>query len=552
MNIRKSLYWIVFVLAVVPFLAFSLLTVQVYSGRLEKVITESLKVVADAQIQEMTNFCEQQREYLSLIGATEVAQEAATGNLTQEGIRYVDDMLDSYVQMIHSMNTLAIIDENQRVVACSDQNHQDFAENGIDAIIASMGEQPFYISDVLLDAQGEKTLVLIARLEKGDELLGYTLGEISLDFYADVRERAELWNDSTLYILDGQQQIISAGTPDEDRASFVTTKEEREDYNEKYNSIDFEKNPQGSFQYKLGGTKYITYYSDMEYTDWRIMLTVNMDVQQTEQTIYFVMAAFLIFLCIVLALWLSFFASRRIVQPIQNISGILKEIQERQDYTLRVDIRHRDEMGNLAEEINRLIDFIETEDLYKMQQQRLLQEKAEQDALTKVLNKERIGSYLQEAIHRHSADADKIAVLFVDIDDFKAFNSNYGHNVGDQVLLFITALLAKETGGMVGRVGGDEFLVVVENVQGLDENLTRVKEAAESQFIARGSDAQLPVSCCIGAIIIDFATAGSQELSPDYLIHLADNAMYQVKNGGKHGHVIWDLEKAQELDGTEK
>ena len=55
-------------------------------------------------------------------------------------------------------------------------------------------------------------------------------------------------------------------------------------------------------------------------------------------------------------------------------------------------MERKDEIGRLAVEVNNLIDYIETENLYKAQQRRLLQQKAEQDALTKVLNKERISS----------------------------------------------------------------------------------------------------------------------------------------------------------------
>ena len=65
----------------------------------------------------------------------------------------------------------------------------------------------------------------------------------------------------------------------------------------------------------------------------------------------------------------------------------MKSIEQKQDYSLRADVERKDELGSLASEINELLNFIETEDLYKTQQQRLLQEKAEKDALTKVLNK---------------------------------------------------------------------------------------------------------------------------------------------------------------------
>lgn len=95
----------------------------------------------------------------------------------------------------------------------------------------------------------------------------YALSEINLDFYDNIRKRAKLWNESTFYLLDGGQSIISAGTQEHKRESFVTIYAERKDYQEKYNTIDFAAHPQGSFIYRVDGNSYITYYSNVEYTD---------------------------------------------------------------------------------------------------------------------------------------------------------------------------------------------------------------------------------------------------------------------------------------------
>jgi len=172
-----------------------------------------------------------------------------------------------------------------------------------------------------------------------------------------------------------------------------------------------------------------------------------------------------------------------------------------------------------------------------------LQEKAEKDALTKVLNKEGISLCLNEAIKLHRMDKTKMALLFVDIDDFKLFNDRYGHNVGDQVLLFMTSVLSRETEGKVGRIGGDEFLVVIEKpeyVQNLDECLERMKKDAFDNFTVRGSGTRLRVSCSIGAVKIDFNI--DKELTMEKLIDMADSAMYRAKTNGKNGYIIVNYE----------
>ena len=536
------MYRMVFTLIVIPFFLFSLLITQIYSTRLEKIIKDSLFVVASAQIEEMANFCEQQREYLSFTGNMDLCHAAMRGELNNEMSQYLDNILYSQVQTMSYVSSIAIIDDDYRVKACS-KDHNIFADKGIENLIKNMDGSSFYISDVLNDGKNDKTLVAISKIEDESGLLGYTVSEISLDFYSNIRERAELWNESTFYLLDGQQKIISAGTPNESRENFITTASERKDYNEKYNSIDFEANPQGSFQYKVGKTEYITYYSNIDYTNWRVMLTVNMGNYQAQETVFFVLMTFLVLLCTVLAVWISGFASKRIVKPIKKISSTLKSIEQKQDYSLRADVERKDELGSLASEINELLNFIETEDLYKTQQQRLLQEKAEKDALTKVLNKEGISLCLNEAIKLHRMDKTKMALLFVDIDDFKLFNDRYGHNVGDQVLLFMTSVLSRETEGKVGRIGGDEFLVVIEKpeyVQNLDECLERMKKDAFDNFTVRGSGTRLRVSCSIGAVKIDFNI--DKELTMEKLIDMADSAMYRAKTNGKNGYIIVNYE----------
>ena len=542
MNVRNSMYRMVFTLIVIPFFLFSLLITQIYSTRLEKIIKDSLFVVANAQIEEMANFCEQQREYLSFTGNMDLCHAAMRGELNNEMSQYLDNILYSQVQTMSYVSSIAIIDNDYRVKACS-KDHNIFADKGIENLIKNMDGSSFYISDVLNDGKNDKTLVAISKIEDESGLLGYTVSEISLDFYSNIRERAELWNESTFYLLDGQQKIISAGTPNESRENFITTASERKDYNEKYNSIDFEANPQGSFQYKVGKTEYITYYSNIDYTNWRVMLTVNMGNYQAQETVFFVLMTFLVLLCTVLAVWISGFASKRIVKPIKKISSTLKSIEQKQDYSLRADVERKDELGSLASEINELLNFIETEDLYKTQQQRLLQEKAEKDALTKVLNKEGISLCLNEAIKLHRMDKTKMALLFVDIDDFKLFNDRYGHNVGDQVLLFMTSVLSRETEGKVGRIGGDEFLVVIEKpeyVQNLDECLERMKKDAFDNFTVRGSGTRLRVSCSIGAVKIDFNI--DKVLTMEKLIDMADSAMYRAKTNGKNGYIIVNYE----------
>ena len=172
MNVRNSMYRMVFTLIVIPFFLFSLLITQIYSTRLEKIIKDSLFVVANAQIEEMANFCEQQREYLSFTGNMDLCHAAMRGELNNEMSQYLDNILYSQVQTMSYVSSIAIIDDDYRVKACS-KDHNIFADKGIENLIKNMDGSSFYISDVLNDGKNDKTLVAISKIEDESGLLGY-------------------------------------------------------------------------------------------------------------------------------------------------------------------------------------------------------------------------------------------------------------------------------------------------------------------------------------------------------------------------------------------
>lgn len=544
MNIRKSMFIKISLMIVVPFLLFSLFILQVYKMKLKSVIEDSLQAVATAQRIVITGFCEQQMNSLQLIGDSEVSKAALRNELDEEMLEYLDNVLLSSVQTADYLESTTLINSDYRVVACSEEEPVIEADRGIVSLIEAMGDKAFYISDVLQSTATDhpyEVVVAITKIQDRGEPAGYILAEINLDFYSSIREQAGFWENSTFYLLDGKNQIISAGTPEDDRSFFVTTEEERKDYQEKYRAIDREKNPCGSFTYKVSGRDYVTYYSNVEYTDWEMLLTVSMNNYMVQSIIYGLILVSLVLICVITAVWLGLFTSKRIIRPVNNISNTLNQIQETQDYSLRIARERDDELGMVVKEINKLIYFVEMENLQRMQHHNLLQRRADRDALTKVLNKERINQYIQEMIGKHQEKKSKAALIFVDIDDFKAFNTNYGHSVGDQVLLFLASLLGRETQGTVGRVGGDEFVVIVDESEilaSLEECLDRIERAAQERFFLRNSGIGVPVSCCMGVVCVDFAKPYGEKVTVKCWMNQADAAMYDVKNSGKHGHIV--------------
>lgn len=126
-----------------------------------------------------------------------------------------------------------------------------------------------------------------------------------------------------------------------------------------------------------------------------------------------------------------------------------------------------------------------------------------------------------------------VGLLFLDIDDLKAINDRWGHMAGDRVLCSaaqaVSLLLEPED--LLGRVGGDEFVVLLQGVAGA-EDLSERAQALCRAVSSYGPDTGLSVS--IGGAV---APSGRPTTYRD-LLQQADEAMYQVKRTGKNGHII--------------
>ncbi|MEO8314408.1 MAG: GGDEF domain-containing protein [Pseudomonadota bacterium] len=129
------------------------------------------------------------------------------------------------------------------------------------------------------------------------------------------------------------------------------------------------------------------------------------------------------------------------------------------------------------------------------------------------------------------------AVLFIDLDGFKAINDNYGHAVGDEVLQRVADGLRQATGPeeLVARIGGDEFIVLLRDCDALTARTVADQIIAAISREHRIADGRiLHVGCSIGLCI-----APTQGREPEVLLARADAALYEVKNRGKGHTGVW-------------
>ncbi len=226
---------------------------------------------------------------------------------------------------------------------------------------------------------------------------------------------------------------------------------------------------------------------------------------------------------------LAALVSRAVTGPLRKMVDAMSLFSKDQ-VVCELPSARKDEIGLLASSLNDMQNIIVANMRDLKASQQTLEHLARHDSLTGLPNRALFDDRLHQAVSQARRDQTRLALLFVDLDKFKAINDTCGHHVGD--LLLIAAAQRMQACvrhvDTVGRLGGDEFVVLLTHVEE-DQDAMRVAEkictALGQPFELDGR--QLLIGSSIGVAI--FPEHGSDELT---LAQSADAAMYLVKESG--------------------
>ncbi|MBT00488.1 MAG: serine/threonine protein kinase [Oceanospirillaceae bacterium] len=165
-----------------------------------------------------------------------------------------------------------------------------------------------------------------------------------------------------------------------------------------------------------------------------------------------------------------------------------------------------------------------------------LQGLVDRDGLTGVANRRRGDAYLKEVWKRLRRERRPLSLIMLDVDHFKAFNDNYGHQAGDDCLTVVASVIndqLKRPADMVARYGGEEFMVILPDTdkEGAQRLAEQVREALESRAIEHAfSSAGNRVTVSAGGATLVPGSDGGPEL----LLREADIALYRAKRMGRN------------------
>ena len=262
-----------------------------------------------------------------------------------------------------------------------------------------------------------------------------------------------------------------------------------------------------------------------------------------------------------------FFWVKRLTYPILLLT---KFVQNMADGKLDVDeelshIDRNDEVGVLAKtfqkmaykldhsykELKRLNESLEekvierTKDLEKSKDE--LKVLASIDSMTKLYNRRYFSDISNEIFHLNKREHKSLALIMLDIDNFKKINDTYGHHIGDIVIISIADILLEHTrkSDVVCRYGGEEYMILLSEMH-IDRCLEiaeLIRTSVENMTVQVDKDRALNVTISIGIALSDMRVDNSIEIA----INKADNALYTAKRAGKNRVAVYS-EKTISVD----
>ena len=198
----------------------------------------------------------------------------------------------------------------------------------------------------------------------------------------------------------------------------------------------------------------------------------------------------------------------------------------------------RNDDGEISNFVSIFTDISEQKNI-----EQKLSHMAHHDQLTSLPNRTLFTDRLEHALAHSTREKHKVGLMFIDLDGFKPINDEYGHGVGDALLCAIANELSRlvRNADTVARVGGDEFVIILETTTGLDD-IVKVADKILARFAEPFT--AIETTCHVGCSI-GIAMAPDDSSNSDELVKKADTAMYLAKTSGRQRYCIHSLDCVQ-------
>lgn len=227
----------------------------------------------------------------------------------------------------------------------------------------------------------------------------------------------------------------------------------------------------------------------------------------------------------------------RLEAPLRELAAQSRAIRAQRAFDRRAHGGEVREIAALAADFNALLDEVQARETELLRRHAELQSdhdslalQARHDTLTGVASRAHFERCLRSAVERAREGGAGLGLLFIDADGFKRINDDYGHDVGDRVLVAVAQRLSASVRGqdLVARLGGDEFVVLIEPLRHADDarRMALQIERAVAAPVPLDGEATLSVTPGVSVGVAVYPDHGD---SAEALLRAADDAMYRRK-----------------------
>lgn len=540
MKLRNSIFAILALFTLIPVCVLGFLSVHMTNSRVDAMAMRNLEAVSSNQVMSIQNFCRDRSTQMKTIGESWLIRDAVRYSLGESdsiaGSSYVDNLLRAQTGEDTYVASISVINREFRVVGSSEEYTR-----GELCAMKDVGERfrsgDFWIGSIYkrhTDSGIKKLVSACCGIYVQEELIGYVVAELETTYFDELGKNTELLTEGTFYLMDEHGDIIASGGAEADDQALIGTGAYMPA--DEWEPVAHTDSAETIYRRSYRGSDYLVSYVELPQSDWKVYLAENLGAQWEKNLTYAYSALFVLSVLGIGMICVQRFLTKRLMAPIEQIMKIFVRIRKDKDYSLRIPAQSTAEFGELAYGINELLSYVEQQDRKEKARQRHLEHLAQSDPLTGIQNKKAIEQEMRRMIDHASEAKEAVVVGFLDIDNFRDYNTNYGHQSGDSIIRFVAGIMQEELPGVVGRNGGDEFVFCCDShvdSARIRAVLTQMLQRLNREYESPEDGAHIPVPCSIGVVIAADASAGYEEL-----VRRADKAMYEAKANGKNQFYI--------------
>lgn len=393
-----------------------------------------------------------------------------------------------------------------------------------------------YVSDVFMGRGGvfSPIITIGVPVVKDGQFSGYVMGALDLDYISNLIKSIEDHNNFKVTILDRQKNVI-ASTDNTvevlDRYEKIKSLEKEQTF---YHWQPADKTLPAMERWKKSSYIYFNHFTNR--LPWSLVVEIPVAYYQNQLYQVYLKILATAFVVTILALFLAYSLSRWLIMPLEKLTQATRTLPSQFANTEKTRLMDTKQY-RVSEIVSLFNNFKVMEDTLKemfrkvKSKEKALEYLAYHDVLTRLPNRIFFNKRLTELIQKEDKQQ-FLAIMFVDLDNFKKINDGFGHKLGDILLKTVAIRLTNicDKKDFVARQGGDEFVIIltgVSNEQEVQKAAAKIVQEIAEPFLTNGYEFFITTSIGISLYPSDGKDVHS-------LIKNADIAMYSAKYLGKN------------------